>query len=250
MIKFFRKIRQKLLEQNRVSKYLIYAFGEIILVVIGILIALQINNWNEDRKSKVTEIEILRQLNEDLKFNLVELKDIHEGINWSNAYGKKILTHLKSESLVLDSLKFWVEFFNYHSIFNNANTTYKNLENNEKKIISNDSLRLKITLMYERDFANVKKREQAFIEDIKLNYNKELFKNFKVSDAMSSDLNHEYKINTPRNIEFLKNNEDYKNELVNVYNFRNRSLRWLQVTLTSLEALIKEIDNEIKGLEL
>ena len=72
--------------------------------------------------------------------------------------GKTETELLKSESLVLDSLKFWVEFFNYHSIFNNANTTYKNLENNEKKIISNDSLRLKITLMYERDFANVKKR--------------------------------------------------------------------------------------------
>ena len=47
MIKFFRKIRQNLLAENRFSKYLIYATGEIILVVIGILIALSINNWNE-----------------------------------------------------------------------------------------------------------------------------------------------------------------------------------------------------------
>ena len=50
MIKFFRKIRQRLLTENKFSKYLIYAIGEIILVVIGILIALQINNWNENRK--------------------------------------------------------------------------------------------------------------------------------------------------------------------------------------------------------
>ncbi|GMN11255.1 hypothetical protein MTsPCn9_11380 [Croceitalea sp. MTPC9] len=49
MIKFFRKIRQKLLSQNKFSKYLLYAFGEIVLVVIGILIALQINNWNNKR---------------------------------------------------------------------------------------------------------------------------------------------------------------------------------------------------------
>ena len=49
MIKFFRKIRQKLLTQNKFSKYLLYAVGEIVLVVIGILIALQINNWNQDR---------------------------------------------------------------------------------------------------------------------------------------------------------------------------------------------------------
>lgn len=50
MIKFFRKIRQNLLMENKTGKYLKYAFGEIILVMIGILLALQVNNWNEDRK--------------------------------------------------------------------------------------------------------------------------------------------------------------------------------------------------------
>ena len=48
MIKFFRKVRQKLLKENRFNKYVLYAIGEIVLVVIGILIALQINNWNEN----------------------------------------------------------------------------------------------------------------------------------------------------------------------------------------------------------
>lgn len=52
MIKFFRNIRRRLLRENRFTRYLIYALGEIILVVIGILIALQINNWNEDRKNQ------------------------------------------------------------------------------------------------------------------------------------------------------------------------------------------------------
>ena len=51
MINFFRHIRKDLMEKNKTGKYLKYAFGEIILVVIGILIALQINNWNEDRKT-------------------------------------------------------------------------------------------------------------------------------------------------------------------------------------------------------
>jgi len=52
MIKFFRKIRQNLLSESKFSQYLIYAIGEIVLVVIGILIALQINNWNEEKKLK------------------------------------------------------------------------------------------------------------------------------------------------------------------------------------------------------
>ncbi len=66
MIKFFRRIRQKLLQQNRFSKYLLYAIGEIVLVVIGILIALQINNWNERRKAAIEEKEILENLYENL----------------------------------------------------------------------------------------------------------------------------------------------------------------------------------------
>jgi sensor domain CHASE-containing protein len=67
MIKFFRKIRKKMLAENKFSKYLLYAIGEIILVVIGILIALSINNWNERRKeSDLKNIYSTRLIN-DLK---------------------------------------------------------------------------------------------------------------------------------------------------------------------------------------
>jgi len=66
MIKFFRKIRQKLLTENRFSKYLFYAIGEIILVMIGILLALQVNNWNELRKKEQTEIQLYQKIIADL----------------------------------------------------------------------------------------------------------------------------------------------------------------------------------------
>ncbi len=66
MIKFFRKIRRKLLSENKFSKYLIYATGEIVLVVIGILIAVQINTWNQNRISKKVEKVILNRLILDL----------------------------------------------------------------------------------------------------------------------------------------------------------------------------------------
>ncbi|TFV93633.1 hypothetical protein E4S40_15430 [Algoriphagus kandeliae] len=74
MISFFRKIRQKLLSQKRITRYLIYALGEILLVVIGILIALSINNWNEDRKNKIKERELLNELTKDLREDLVMLE--------------------------------------------------------------------------------------------------------------------------------------------------------------------------------
>jgi len=65
MIKFFRRIREQLLSENKFSKYLLYAIGEIVLVVIGILIALQINNRNELRKEKDQEAIILSDIKED-----------------------------------------------------------------------------------------------------------------------------------------------------------------------------------------
>jgi Family of unknown function (DUF6090) len=74
MIKFFRKIRQKLLSENRFSKYLIYAIGEILLVVIGILIALQINNKNQFNQERKLESELLEQLHSEFKSNLDQLE--------------------------------------------------------------------------------------------------------------------------------------------------------------------------------
>lgn len=58
MIKFFRKIRQNLISEGKTANYIIYAIGEIILIVFGILIALQINNWNELRKQKILERQV------------------------------------------------------------------------------------------------------------------------------------------------------------------------------------------------
>ena len=73
MIKFFRKIRQRLLTENKFSKYLLYAIGEIVLVVIGILIALWINNLNQQRKIKTEEQVVLKQLKNEFTINLKQL---------------------------------------------------------------------------------------------------------------------------------------------------------------------------------
>jgi len=69
MIKFFRKIRYDLMEKNKTGKYLKYAIGEIVLVVIGILIALQINNWNENRKKEKLKVSYKISLMNDLSLD-------------------------------------------------------------------------------------------------------------------------------------------------------------------------------------
>lgn len=76
MIKFFRKIRQKNLTENKFGKYLTYAVGEIILVVIGILIALSINNWNENRKNSIEEKAILENLIENLNLSKIQSEQL------------------------------------------------------------------------------------------------------------------------------------------------------------------------------
>jgi hypothetical protein len=73
MLKFFRQIRKKLIIQENVRKYLLYALGEVLLVMIGILLALQVNNWNQDRIAASEQAIILKNLNVEFSENLVEL---------------------------------------------------------------------------------------------------------------------------------------------------------------------------------
>mgnify|MGYP003630085043 CR=1 FL=1 len=76
MIKFFRKLRYNLIEQNKTSKYFKYAIGEIILVVIGILIALQINTWKDDAKNKEVELSYLEGIRNNLDQDIYDLNEL------------------------------------------------------------------------------------------------------------------------------------------------------------------------------
>ena len=73
MLRFFRKLRQRLFTENKFSKYLLYALGEIALVMIGILLALQVNNWNEERKQRQVEIKYFGNLKNDLLADIQRL---------------------------------------------------------------------------------------------------------------------------------------------------------------------------------
>jgi hypothetical protein len=92
MIRFFRNIRKKLLQQNRFSKYLLYAIGEIALVMIGILLALQVNNWNEHRKSKKMANEIYQNLLTSLKQDSVEVQRTIDLLSKSLETKRKMIT--------------------------------------------------------------------------------------------------------------------------------------------------------------
>jgi uncharacterized protein DUF6090 len=129
MIKFFRKIRQNLLAEGKIGKYLKYAIGEIILVVVGILIALQINNWNQVRIEIKTETESLNNLVLDLEeqSDLLELylKD-ESGFYEDGIY---ILEHYaKHKSFSLnDTLLSKLNKLAFRRTFTPINTTFEEL---------------------------------------------------------------------------------------------------------------------------
>jgi len=104
MIKFFRKIRQRLLTENRLGQYMIYALGEIILVVIGILIALQINNWNQHQKQVKLEKEYYCRLAEDVQLDKEQMSNLlslaEERLTFSN---QAVRLLLKNEVKKIDA---------------------------------------------------------------------------------------------------------------------------------------------------
>ena len=151
MIKFFRKIRKNLVAENRFSKYLLYAIGEIILVVIGILIALQINNWNEDKNARKIEVKLLEELKEDLiktKEDLVT--DINKTVNLAKMTDSiYLLIHDTSAPKQDFKLQIPASYLTETPLLYAKLSAYKSIEANGINIISNDAIRSKITELYE-----------------------------------------------------------------------------------------------------
>jgi hypothetical protein len=104
MLTFFRKIRKGLLEGGRASKYLLYAIGEILLVVIGILIALQINNWNEWRKDRIREKVVLQEIAKTLEANCELLNRYNTTIRRSAASNQVINSLIENNLPYSDTL--------------------------------------------------------------------------------------------------------------------------------------------------
>jgi len=98
MIKFFRQIRKSLLMENKTSKYLKYAIGEIVLVVIGILIALQINNWNETRKFNNLKKVYIERLIDDLKQDTLQVNILVDDLNKRQSIIETIIADLGSSN--------------------------------------------------------------------------------------------------------------------------------------------------------
>lgn len=150
MINFFRYIRQKLLFEDKFSRYLLYAIGEIVLVVIGILIALQINNYNEQQKRVEKEIEVLKLFHEALKTDLKKFRIISETYARSKASIARILDHLENDLPYQDSLA--SDFFYSTNVYEQTSFTngpFETLKSAGIELVSNTALQKKILEVYD-----------------------------------------------------------------------------------------------------
>ena len=148
MIKLFRNIRQNLLNEGKTSKYLKYAFGEIILVVIGILIALQINNWNENQKAKTTEIYVLKEILSNLNEDGIILSEIVEQRQKAKISVAAMLNYLQTENINKDTIeKDMLHFLTFERYFP-INNAYEVLKSKGLQL-SNNKLTTQISRYYD-----------------------------------------------------------------------------------------------------
>ncbi len=159
MIKFFRTIRQRMLKENRFSRYFLYAIGEIVLVVFGILIALQLNNWNNERKLVQQELGLLAEMRENLA---MDLKDCRYNIEVNQRYERgnsAVLKHLTERTPFHDSLRVhYANLFGYTTLAANT-SAYDNLKSIGFDLIRNDSLRRMVTTLYSERYDYLKNLE-------------------------------------------------------------------------------------------
>lgn len=250
MIRLFRKIRQRLLAQDKYSTYLLYASGEILLVVIGILLALQIDNWNDHRKERIKELSYLNAIKNDLELNLMEVESFIQQKQTAIESANIIINYFENDTLNDPS------YFNRHNLnvsithrFEEKNNTFKELENSgQLSMISNKEIKnllLDMDLVYRR----IEFYSDHLYNDLRdLNYSLQ----FQEVDLDPTVKNYAYSLSggsqgenvTPSHEQFriLLSDLGYKNSFV-LSNFNN------QLILEGLEEILEKSNQLIELIE-
>jgi Family of unknown function (DUF6090) len=248
VIKFFRKIRQKLLSENppagragKFSKYLIYAIGEIILVVIGILIALSINNWNNDKVRANQEVSLLQDMIVDLKQNINvsnDVLDIHTEALKKNITLREVLLKKNNDA---DNLPLLIRSLTFSATPTFSTSTYKTISQTGLNIISSDTLRKSILRFYEviLPYVNYKSNgdpKNQFQELLKPYFNKYFKIELNSNDSITR---------TICNSENMYNDNEFLNELHTTVIKRKKLIQHLNTGKRNSDFLIKEIEKHL-----
>jgi len=247
MIRFFSKMRYKLAAENRVAKYLRYAIGEILLVVIGILIALQVNNWNQERIAGIEERTILKNIHSEFLENKKSLEnklaETNRGFQSSKMLmnlvgkGKNEIEKYNTDSLLFHSLESGEFKFS-------ENTISDLLQSGRLQLLHNEKL---INLLYE--WSGTKMAYYTSNERVNLKIDNELVpylqKKYPLKDMdMYGDLKWENKSLLKTDKLQIFNDLEFEN-IMDDYLYRiNGSYNRLAELQTIIDAIIKETEND------
>jgi hypothetical protein len=237
MIKFLRKIRQKLFAENKFGKYIIYAIGEIALVVIGILIALSVNNNNEERKLQKLETKSLQELKRALALDLIDIDYNAKRHKNAQLSAEIILNALNTDQPYHDSLSIHFERTTNITVFLPNLGPYETLKARGLDLIENDTLRNEISKYYEQDIKFAFYFEDANQRDFPMKFKMILdyFDEFKMFDSA-----------TPVDYEKLKDDRRFKSYLKLTSNLRSIESNVYATRMhNSCSGLIELIEEEI-----
>jgi hypothetical protein len=202
MIPFFRKIRKKMANDNRPLMYMRYAVGEIVLVVVGILIALQINTWNEERKAQRMEYVALSELKKNIEADLIKMDSVAILTNQRIKSIRIIIHSMSINQKYHDSLN---THFGWAMVYDDMpfhKGAYESLKSSGSQLVNDETLRFEISNYYDY---SIYQMEDGFREarddfyNYMLAYLRQEFKYFSDIDRIAE----------PRDFEILKQNETF-----------------------------------------
>ena len=236
MINLFRKIRQDLLSENKLSIYLVYAIGEVVLVVFGILIAFQIDNWNDNRNLRSLENILLIDIRDNLIASRTNLASTIS-YNRTTLYNyEKILSHIKEDLPYSNSLDSAFSYIGYWSEPNFTYTAYETIKSKGMDIIQNDSLKISITEIYEQYFPFLigeLKGEWELHQSLVLPF---IVHNIRYINA---------DVARPNNFNDLKTNDEFQNLMGLKMTTRKYTIQFTQRAQERVDSLIFMIDREL-----
>lgn len=251
MFKFLRRIRQRLLNEGSLRKYSAYTVGEILLVVIGILIALQINNWNDNRKTRQTEIKVLEELVFGLSGDIKTLKYNIDKHKRAKESCEIILEILEGNGTFTDSLAGHFAATHYYTVSFSKRGAYESLKSMGFQIISNKDLRVKIIDLYEQWFRIIQVNQEILtneIQNIKRDFNQDHFDKFLIFDvAHPEDIYAGQMI--PNDFSNLKQSTQYRYYLKSLHASHSFVLLQSYYSIDMINSLIDQLNNEINRLK-
>lgn len=241
MINFFRKIRQKLLVENRFQKYMLYAIGEVFLVMIGILLALSVNNWNEIRKSDKVEFRLLTELKEAIINDYFQVKMQFQLNQSAQSSCKIILKHLNENLPYHDSLSMHFRESNNWTKLMLTKGPYDNAKSYGLNFIKSDSTRTLLSKLYEYQLVwsnTLDNRQTLYYYQTVIPEMTELFEFTSAPYLYNEGVK-------PNNYESLLNNQKYMNILKSNIENRKQEMDWSNFIYSNMKDLEFRLQSEL-----